>query len=85
MREIVKGANAAGITVIATLSGYADYLRAIRDLRGVLSDPEMRFASPAAYSEKIPTHRSMCSSPMGGYTVAPKFEHPFPPPHHRWI
>jgi imidazolonepropionase-like amidohydrolase len=56
MREIVKGVKAAGITVILTLSGYADYLRAIRDLRGVLNDPEMRFASPAAYSEKIPNH-----------------------------
>jgi imidazolonepropionase-like amidohydrolase len=56
MREMVKGVKAAGITVIPTLSGYTDYLRAIRDLRGVLNDPEMRFASPAAYSEKIPNH-----------------------------
>jgi len=56
MREMVKGVKAAGITVIGTLSAYADYLRAIRDLRGVLNDPEMRFASPAAYSEKIPNH-----------------------------
>jgi hypothetical protein len=56
MREMVKGVKAAGITVIPNLSAYADYLRAIRDLRGVLTDPEMRFASPAAYSEKIPNH-----------------------------
>ena len=64
MREIVKGVKAAGITVIPNISAYADYLRAIRDLRGVLNDPEMRFASPAAYSEKIPSHhRSVRSNP----------------------
>lgn len=56
MREIVKGVETAGRSVILTLSAYADYLRAIRDLGGVLTDPEMRFASPAAYSEKIPNH-----------------------------
>ena len=63
-REIVKGLKAGGITVIPTLSAYADYLRALRDLRGVLTDPEMRFASPAAYSEKIPSHhRSVRPNP----------------------
>ena len=56
MREIVKGVKAADITMILTLSAYADYLRAMRDLRGVTTDPEMRFGSPAAYSEKIPNH-----------------------------
>jgi imidazolonepropionase-like amidohydrolase len=55
-REIVKGLKDAGMTVIGTLSAYADYLRAIDDLPGVLTHPEMRFASPAAYSEKLPTH-----------------------------
>ena len=62
--EIVKGVKAAGITVIPNISAYADYLRAIKDLPGVLSDPEMRFASPAAYSEKIPNHhRSVRPNP----------------------
>ena len=64
MREIVKGLKAGGMTVIPTLSGYADYLWALKDLRGVLNDPEMRFASPAAYSEKIPNHhRSVRPNP----------------------
>lgn len=56
MHEIVAEVKAADVTVILTLSAYADYLRAIRDLPGVLTDPEMRFGSPAAYSEKLPNH-----------------------------
>jgi hypothetical protein len=56
MQEMASGVKAARVTVITTLSAYSDYLRAIKDLPGLLNDPEMRFASPAAYSEKIPTH-----------------------------
>jgi imidazolonepropionase-like amidohydrolase len=62
--DVVRRAKQAGIAIILTLSGYADYIRSIDDLQGVLSDPEMRYASPAAYSEKIPTHnRSVRPNP----------------------
>jgi hypothetical protein len=56
MTEIVRGVKQAGMTVIPNMSAYADYIRAIDDLPGVLADSEMRFASPAAYSEKLPMH-----------------------------
>ncbi len=64
MAEIVRRVKAGGITIIPNMSAYADYIRAIKDLPGVLADPEMRFASPAAYSEKLPSHhRSIRPNP----------------------
>lgn len=56
LREIVSGVKKAGIVVIPNLSAYEVYIRSIRDLPRELADSEMRFASPAAYSERLPTH-----------------------------
>ncbi|MFN8581357.1 MAG: hypothetical protein U0163_10325 [Gemmatimonadaceae bacterium] len=54
----------AGITVTPNLFAYVDYLHAIADLPGVLVDSEMRFASPALLSEKLPAHnRSVRDNP----------------------
>ena len=64
MAEIVRGVKAAKLTVIPNMAAYVDYIRMIKDLPAVLADPEMRFASPAAYSEKIPSHnRSIRPNP----------------------
>jgi hypothetical protein len=63
--EIVRGVKAANITVIPNMSAYADYIRSIKDLQAVLADPEMRYASPAAYSERLPSHnRSIRPNPV---------------------
>ncbi|MEJ7812569.1 MAG: amidohydrolase family protein [Gemmatimonadaceae bacterium] len=63
--EIVRGVKAAGITVIPNMSAYADYIRSIKDLNEALADPEMRYASPAVYSEKLPSHnRSIRPNPQ---------------------
>lgn len=65
MADIVRRVKSAGVTVIPNMSAYADYIRSIRDLPAVLADPEMRFASPAAYSEKLPSHnRSIRPNPV---------------------
>ena len=56
LREIVSGLKKAGIVVIPNLSGYEVYIRSIKDLPRELADPEMRFASSAAYSERLPSH-----------------------------
>ena len=62
--DIVRRVKAARATVIPNLVAYADYIRSIRDLPAVLADPEMRYASPAAYSEKLPSHnRSIRPNP----------------------
>jgi tetratricopeptide (TPR) repeat protein len=64
MADIVRRVKAARVTVIPNLVAYADYIRAIKDLPAVLADPEMRYASPAAYSEKLPSHhRSIRPNP----------------------
>jgi len=62
--EIAHGLKLAGMAVIPNMSAYADYIRSIKDLPGVLADTEMRYASPAAFSEKIPSHnRSVRPNP----------------------
>ncbi|HEX8690977.1 MAG TPA: amidohydrolase family protein [Longimicrobium sp.] len=54
----------AGVSVTPNLFAYADYLRAIADLPGVLADPEMRYASAAALGEKLPaSNRSVRPNP----------------------
>ena len=55
MPALARRVKDAGIAVTANLYAYADYLRSIADLPGVLADPEARYASPALFSEKIPT------------------------------
>ena len=55
MPALARRVKDAGVTVTANLFAYSDYLRNIADLPGVLADPEMRYASPALFSEKIPT------------------------------
>lgn len=58
--------RAGGVSVTANLFAYADYLRAIEDLPGILRDPEMRFHSPAGLSEKLPaSNRSIRPDPAG--------------------
>ena len=62
--EIVSGVKRAGITVIPNITAYVDYRRALDDLPGVLTDPEARFMSPAAYAERLPMHhRSVRPNP----------------------
>ncbi|HEX2077166.1 MAG TPA: amidohydrolase family protein [Longimicrobium sp.] len=56
--------SAGGVSVTANLFAYADYIRSIEDLPGVLRDPEMRFHSPAGLSEKLPSsNRSIRADP----------------------
>jgi imidazolonepropionase-like amidohydrolase len=55
MPAIARRVKASGATVTANLFAYADYLHTIDDIQAVLHDPEMRYASPAQYSEKLPT------------------------------
>ncbi len=63
MPVIARRVKAAGATVTANLFAYADYLRTIANPAGVLTDPEMRYASPAQYSEKIPTSNRALNRP----------------------
>jgi hypothetical protein len=64
MADIVRRVTAARVTVIPNMVAYADYIRSIKNLPAVLADPEMRYASPAAYSEKLPSHnRSIRPNP----------------------
>lgn len=64
MREIAHGLNVARMAVIPNMSAYADYIRTLEDFPGVLADSEMRYASPAAFSEKIRSHnRSIRPNP----------------------
>ena len=65
MADIVRRVKAAGVTIIPNMVAYADYIRSIKDLPAVLADPEMRYASPASYSEKLPSHnRSIRPNPV---------------------
>ncbi|HZM16636.1 MAG TPA: amidohydrolase family protein [Candidatus Krumholzibacteria bacterium] len=62
--SVAAAVGAAGVTVTANLCAYADYLRSIEDLPGMLHHREMRFASPAAFSEKLPSNnRSVRPNP----------------------
>ena len=62
--SVAAAVRSAGVTVTANLCAYVDYLRSIEDLPGMLRHPEMRFASPAAYSEKLPSNnRSVRPNP----------------------
>jgi len=62
--ELVKIVAASGKTVTPNLFAYADYLRSMAGLDAVLADPEMRFASPALYSERLPlNNRSVRGDP----------------------
>jgi hypothetical protein len=64
MVQMVRAVKAAGITVTPNMSAYVDYIRSIDNLSAILADPEMRFASSAAYSEKLPSHnRSIRPNP----------------------
>jgi len=55
----------SGITVTPNLSAYADYLRNIDSLPAVLADREIRYVSPAAFAEKLPTNnRSVRPDPQ---------------------
>jgi tetratricopeptide (TPR) repeat protein len=54
----------SGISVTPNLVAYSDYLRSVEDLNKVLHDPEMEYASPALYSQKLPAHnRSVRANP----------------------
>ena len=58
--------RAAGVYLTPNLFTYVDYLRSIADLPATLAAPEMRFASPAALSDKIPSNnRSIRPDPQG--------------------
>ena len=68
MPVIARRVKNAGVTVTANLFAYADYLRTIASIGDVLNDPEMQFASPAQYSEKIPTsNRATNRSDLVGF------------------
>jgi hypothetical protein len=54
--ELTAMVAKSGISVTPNLVAYSDYLRSIEDLNIELHDPEMEYASPALYSEKLPTH-----------------------------
>jgi hypothetical protein len=65
MADIVRRVKAAGVTITPNMVAYADYIRSIKNLPAVLADPEMRYASPASYSEKLPSHnRSIRPNPV---------------------
>jgi hypothetical protein len=52
--ELARIVAASGKTVTPNLVAYSDYLHALDGLDAVLADPEMRYASPALYSERLP-------------------------------
>jgi hypothetical protein len=57
---------ASGAAVVPNLTAFSDYLRWVTDFDGTLADPEWRFASAAAFSEKLPTsNRSVRPDPKG--------------------
>ncbi len=61
---LVAAAKKSGVTVTANIFPYSDYLRSIADLPAVLADPEMRYASPANFNEKLPSNnRSIRPNP----------------------
>ena len=63
--ELTAMVAKSGISVTPNLVAYSDYLRSIEDLNRELHDPEMEYASPALYSEKLPTHnRSVRANPQ---------------------
>jgi hypothetical protein len=51
--ELVKLVAASGETVTANMVAYSEYLRRPEE---VVADPEMRFASPALFSERVPSN-----------------------------
>ena len=67
----------SGISVTPNLVAYSDYLRSIEDPNKVLHDPEMEYASPALYSEKLPAHnRSVRANPQQ-FAASLKIGHAF--------
>jgi hypothetical protein len=65
MAEMVQLVKRTGVTVTPNMLAYVDYIRSIDDLPRVLADPEMRFVSAAAFSEKLPSHnRSIRQNPQ---------------------
>jgi hypothetical protein len=65
MAAIVRAVKQAGIAVTPNMFAYVDYIRSIDDLPGVLAEPEMRFVSAGAFSEKLPSHnRSIRQNPQ---------------------
>jgi hypothetical protein len=47
-------ARASGITVTPNLFAYSEYVRMLDDIAGTARRPEARFASPAAFADKLP-------------------------------
>jgi imidazolonepropionase-like amidohydrolase len=68
--DLARLAAASGKTVTPNLFAYSDYLHALAGLDAVLADPEMRFASPALYSERLPLNNRSERDDKEGFAAA---------------
>jgi imidazolonepropionase-like amidohydrolase len=70
MPVLARRVKDGGATVTVNLFAYVDYLRTIADIQAVLHDQEMRYASPAQLSEKLPTSNRATNRPNLGEFAA---------------
>jgi hypothetical protein len=57
LREMARLSASAGVAVVPNLFAFRDFIEAALNLSGALEGPEIQYASPTVYVDKLPANR----------------------------